>query len=404
VSALRVLSLGFTRELWEDAGQAGDDSLARLSAYSRHLDAYHVVVHSLRRHALETPRRITPTLWAHATGGRGAAHSWTRMLALARRLARAERFDLVQSQDPVFTGTVGALVARQFSLPHNVCVYGSDPFDPHWAAESAWTRLAAPLGRRLLRRADGVQVDGSRTRRSLLAAGVAEDRVRVKPMVPHDLDRFFDATRDDSLRYELTAGGRFDRLVLFVGRLAPQKDLPVLLEAAAGLHPRPAGVRLVCVGDGPERGRLLAQATGLGLDVSWRGALAHGEVARVMAACDLLVLPSRYEGFARVLMEAAAAGLPIVTTDVSGSDDAVRHGETGLIVPVGDAGSLQRAIEGLLADPAAAAEMGRRGRAHLRGVAARDASPLRQVEIWEELVRRPRRTASAASGDPGMRR
>jgi glycosyltransferase involved in cell wall biosynthesis len=87
-------------------------------------------------------------------------------------------------------------------------------------------------------------------------------------------------------------------------------------------------------------------------------------------------------------MEAAAAGLPIVTTDVSGSDDAVRHGETGLIVPVGDAESLQRAIEGLLADPAGAAEMGRRGQTHMREVAARHASPRRQVEIWEELVRR----------------
>jgi glycosyltransferase involved in cell wall biosynthesis len=399
MSGLRVLSLGFTRELWEDAGQAGDDSLARLSAYSRHLDAYHVVVHSLRRHALETPRLVTPTLWAHATGGRGPAHSWARMLALARRLARAERFDLVQSQDPVFTGTVGALVARQFSLPHNVCVYGSNPFDPHWAAESGWTRLFAPLGRRVLQRADGVQVDGSRTQRSLVAAGVAEDRIRVKPMVPHDLDRFFDAAREEPLRHELTAGGRFDRLALFVGRLAPQKDLPVLLEAVAGFRPSHARVRLVCVGDGPERGRLQAQAKGLGLDVSWRGALAHGEVARVMAACDLLVLPSRYEGFARVLMEAAAAGLPIVTTDVSGSDDAVRHGETGLIVPVGDVAALQASIGALLADPARAAEMGRRGQAHMREVAARHASPRRQVEIWEELVRRPRRTASA-SGDP----
>jgi glycosyltransferase involved in cell wall biosynthesis len=122
--------------------------------------------------------------------------------------------------------------------------------------------------------------------------------------------------------------------------------------------------------------------------VKWLGARPHAEVARVMAACDLFCLPSRYEGYARVLMEAAAAGLPVVTTDVSGSDDAVKSGLSGLIVPVGDAAALRAALEALLADPARAREMGLRGQAHMREAAARHASPRRQIEIWEELVRR----------------
>jgi glycosyltransferase involved in cell wall biosynthesis len=398
VNPLRVLSLGFTRELWELAAETGDDSRARLSGYSGHVAAYHVIVHSLRRHGLDSPRRVTPTLTAHATGGRGLVHSWTRMLAIARRLARHERFDLVQSQDPVFTGTVGELVSRSFGLPHNVCVYGSNPFDPHWVRESAWTRVAAPIGRRVLRHADGAQVDGSRTRRSLVAAGLAGERVAIKPMVPHDLDKFFAAAPDAALREELSKGGRFDGLALFVGRLAPQKDVGLLFDAAAGLRVRRPGLRVVCVGDGPERRRLEERAAVLGLDVAWMGARPHEEVVRAMAACDLLVLPSRYEGFARVLMEAAAAGLPIVTADVSGADDAVRDGETGRIVPVGDRGALGAAIEELLADPERAREMGRRGRNLMREVAARHASPRRQIEIWEDLVGRARRPLDLASG------
>jgi glycosyltransferase involved in cell wall biosynthesis len=398
VSALRVLSLGFTRELWEPPAEAGDDSRARLSEYSGYLAAYHVVVHSLRRHGLDSPRQVTPTLTAHATGGHGLLHSWTRMLAIARGLARQQPFDLVQSQDPVFTGTVGELVSRSFGLPHNVCVYGSNPFDPQWVRESTWTRVGAPIGRRVLRRADGAQVDGSRTRRSLVEAGLAGERVAIKPMVPHDLETFFGATPDAALREELSGDGRFDRLALFVGRLAPQKDVPLLFEAVAGLRARHPGLRMVCVGDGPERRRLEEHATVLGLDVAWLGARPHEEVARVMTACDVLVLPSRYEGFARVLMEAAAAGLPIVTADVSGSDDAVRDGDTGRIVPVGDAPALGAAIDELLADPERAREMGRRGRSLMREVAARHASPRRQIEIWEDLVRRARRPRDPASG------
>jgi glycosyltransferase involved in cell wall biosynthesis len=391
LSPLRVLSLGFTRELWEAPEAAGDDTHARLAAYASHLASYHVVVHSLRRHALESPRQVAPQLTAHATGGRGALHSWVRMLGLARRLARQERFDLVQSQDPAFTGTVGERVARAFGLPHNVCVYGGNPFDPHWARESAGTRLAAPLGRGVLRRADGVQVDGARTRHTLLSAGLAPERVAVKPMVPHDLERFFSATPDVALREELTAGGRFDRLALFVGRFVRQKDVSMLLDAAAAVRVRHPGLRVVCLGDGPERGRLEARARALSMDVGWRGARPHAEVARAMASADLLVLASRYEGFARVLMEGAAAALPIVTTAVSGADEAVTDGETGRIVPVGDTTAFANAIEQVLDDPEAARAMGRRGREFMHEFAARHASPMRQIEIWEAIAARGRR-------------
>jgi glycosyltransferase involved in cell wall biosynthesis len=393
VRPLRVLSLGFTRELWEDVASAGDDSRARLQAYAEQLELYHVIVHSLRQHALATPRAIAPRFVAHATGGRNAAHSWARMLALARRLARAERFDLVQSQDPVFTGSAGAIVSRLARVPHNVCVYGANPFDPQWVRESAATRIAAPLGRRVLRRADGVQVDGRRTADALAAAGVPAHRIAVKPMVPHDLGLFFTATRDEALRAELTAGGRFDRLALFVGRLVPQKDVASLLAAFQGVIADHSGVRLVIVGDGPERPSLQRMAGELvsGEHVLWLGSCPHPEVARLMAACDVFVLPSRYEGFARVLMEAAAAALPIVTTDVSGSDEAVSPGDTGVVVPVGDAEALRTALGAVCADPARAERMGRAGRAHMRGLAARHGEARRQIEIWEALVLRSAR-------------
>jgi glycosyltransferase involved in cell wall biosynthesis len=385
---LRVLSLGFTRELWEEDGGAAGDTLDRLSAYSEHLDAYHVVVHALRRHGLDTPRRLTPTLWAHATNGGGPLGSWVRMLRLGHRLARENSFDLVQSQDPFFTGTVGHILSRRLGLPHNVCVYGADPFDPHWIAESARTRLATPVARAVLRAADGIQVDGLRTRARLAAAGLSAGRIRVKPMVPVDLDVFLGALPDPAVRSDLSAGGRFDRLLLFVGRLVPQKDVSLLLEAVAGLASRHMGLRLICVGDGPEAPALRERARRMGLDdrVWWVGARSRPDIARFMAAADVVVLPSRYEGYARVLMEAAAAGRPIACTDVGGVEEAVRDGETGMVVPVGDARALQAALDALLGDPYRARRMGEAGRAGMREFAAAQASPSRQVEIWQALV------------------
>jgi glycosyltransferase involved in cell wall biosynthesis len=388
---LRVLSLGFTRELWEEDGGAAGDTRERLSAYSEHLEAYHVVVHALRRHGLATPRRVTPTLWAHATNGGGPVGSWVRMLRLGRRLARENAFDLVQSQDPFFTGTVGRILSRGLGLPHNVCVYGTDPFDPGWSGESVWTRLAAPVGRSVLRAAQGIQVDGVRTRERLAQAGLPAERIAVKPMVPLDLDLFLEARPDPALRAELCSGGRFDRLLLFVGRLVRQKDLPLLLEAVAGAALRHRGLRLVCVGEGPEGAGLKERAAraGLGDRVLWAGERPRAQVARLMATCDVLLLASRYEGFARVPLEAAAAGRPVVCTDVSGSDEAVLPGRTGLVTPIGDARALQAAIETILDDPRGAERMGEQARAHVRDFAARNTSPLRQVEIWRRLVYPP---------------
>jgi glycosyltransferase involved in cell wall biosynthesis len=309
------------------------------------------------------------------------------MLAVARQLVRTHSFDLVQSQEPVFTGSIGEIVRRS-GVPHNVCVYGANPFDRQWLRESARTRLTAPVGRWVLRAADGVQVDGTGTAASLRAAGVPAERIAVKPMVPHDLERFFTAVRDVSLREELTQGGRFDRLALFVGRLAPQKDVAALLGVIEELAGAFAGLRLVAIGDGPLRRSLEQEASARRIAdrVLWLGARPHAEVARVMAASDLFVLPSRDEGFAGVLMEAAAAGLPIVTTAVSGADEAVLRAATGLIVPVGDAAALLSAVEGLLLDRERAQAMGRAGREHMRELAPRLSSPRRQVEIWEELV------------------
>ena len=114
----------------------------------------------------------------------------------------------------------------------------------------------------------------------------------------------------------------------------------------------------------------------------WTGSVSHADLPAVLAACDLFVLPSAYEGFPRVLMESASAGLPIVTTEVSGSDDAVVEGETGFVVPIGDAAAFADRVERVCADPERARRMGAAGRERMAALLARYADPRLQVDIW----------------------
>lgn len=149
--------------------------------------------------------------------------------------------------------------------------------------------------------------------------------------------------------------------LLFVGRLSPQKNVPRLLQALAQVH---ADVELVIVGSGPDAADIEARVRLMGLaNVRMVGA-QQGEALRDWYGwADALVLTSEQEGMPLVLLEAMAAGLPVVATDVAGV--APTLGDAGLVVPPTAAG-VAAAIDRLASEPDLAAELSRRGRERAR--------------------------------------
>jgi phosphatidylinositol alpha-mannosyltransferase len=137
--------------------------------------------------------------------------------------------------------------------------------------------------------------------------------------------------------------------VVFLGRLDPVKRLPNLIEAMALLR---GFARLDVYGDGPQRPELTRQIQQLNLGelVTLHGAIDGPQAA--LRDAELLVLPSEAEGFGLVLIEAMAAGVPVVATEAPGIRDVVQDGETGLLVPVGAPAALAEAIRRVLEDSA----------------------------------------------------
>lgn len=380
---LSVLSIGYTRGLWEGEG---DEERRRLVGYSQALRKYIILVNAYRRHGLR-PLRIGTSLEAIPTNAFTPFDSFLRMLWLGARAIRRDRISVIQAQDPILTGCAAMLLGRAFRLPVNVCVYGPNVFDPHWQRARLLNRLAAPLGRLVLRHAAGVQVDGRMTAECLVREGVAADRVRVKPMVPTNIRRFLTLDRPQP-----SASARTH--LLFVGRLEHQKNLPMLVEVLTYvLHGRDSDPELLVVGDGPDRGKFLAllQDRGVSSCVRWLGQLAREQLLEVFRDAHIFVLTSHYEGFPRVLMEAAASGLPIVTTAVSGSDEAVLDGRTGFVVPVGDAVAFGERLRRLNDDPALRDRMGRAAREHILRLLDSLPGDARQISIWTECLAASRR-------------
>ena len=197
-----------------------------------------------------------------------------------------------------------------------------------------------------------------------------------------DVARIAAADRDGARR----AMGVGDREVVIgsVGRLVSVKNYELLLRAFGSV---PAPARLVLIGEGPERAKLesLAASTGIAARTTFLG---HREdVADLLVGLDVFVLPSRSEGMSNTLLEAMAAGVPAIASDVGGNREIIEDGQSGLLFTTeDDAGLLERLCH-LVGDPARRAALGRAGRERVMRDFSMDAMIGKYEALYERVAR-----------------
>lgn len=290
---------------------------------------------------------------------------FTRPATLARaaafaRWCRTHRIAVVQTCD---------FYANAFALP--AAALAGVP------ARIASRRELAPdkgpaqlaLQRQAYRCAHAVVANSGAAADRLRREGIAPSRIHVIPN-GISLDRFASAREPRPIRTLLT-----------VANLRKEKAHEVLFAALARIAPRHPSLRLRVAGDGPRAQELRALAASLG--VADRIAfLGHREdVAALLAEADLFVLSSRSEAFPNSVVEAMAAGLPVVAAGVGGLVELVEPGRTGVLVPADDPASLASALDSLIASPERARQLGEAARAEI----ARRYSFDRMVRSFEEL-------------------
>lgn len=152
--------------------------------------------------------------------------------------------------------------------------------------------------------------------------------------------------------------------LLFVGRLAGVKGVPILLQSVADLAADIPDLRLTLIGDGPDRAELETKARDLGIAdrCNFVGYKSQSEVAEALTKASVFVLPSFAEGVPVVLMEAMAAGVPVLTTRIAGIPELVEDGVSGKLVAPGDTDALTGALKDLLSPSTDRRAMGQAGR------------------------------------------
>jgi glycosyltransferase involved in cell wall biosynthesis len=285
-----------------------------------------------------------------------------------RRLVRAGGWDVVHAH--IWASTVAAAVATAGT---GVPLLLTEHTEAPWRSPAH--RLAS---RWVYARASAILAVSSAIA-ALLRGGYAVPAGRITTVLPAVVTL---AGPQPARAAPPRAGGP-GPVVGLVCRLAPEKGGDVLLRAAALLRPGLPDLRVTVVGDGPVRPRLeaLARRLGLGDAVAFCG--FRPDAARLIAGLDVLAVPSRSDGSPLVVLEALAAGVPVVASAVGGIPDQVRDGREALLVPPGDAVALAAALRAVLTDPARARALRAAGRRR-----AADLTHDRMVDEVEDAYRR----------------
>lgn len=287
------------------------------------------------------------------------------------RLVRRQGIDLVHAHWILPNGYVASRAAAATGVPYAVTLHGSDVF----MAER--NPLFRAMAARALAGAAHVTSCSDELRERLLRLGGREHAGKIH-LVANGTD-LLGGERGGGAGAggEPPAAGAVageGPVLAAVGRLVDKKGFGYLLQALPAIRRSVPGARLLLGGGGELRGELEEQARRLGVAeaVTFTGALSHPQVLGLIAAADLFVMPSvrdargNVDGLPVVVLEAMAAGKPVVASEISGLPLAVVDGETGRLVPEKDPAALAAAVVELLADPERARRLGEAGRARVR--------------------------------------
>lgn len=315
---MRVLNLSLDSSLLDKSSI----SAQRMIEYGELTEKYNVIVPSREKKILD----LSDKTRAYGSGGNNRVSRLLKIYNLARIIIRQEKCDCITTQDPFEVGFIGLLLAEKFKVALNVQEHGDFFSQKYWRQEKLLHLCRYYLGLFVIKRADSVRVVSRRIKDYLISnLKISPDKIITVPV-------FMFVKTERQARLEKKENFVF----LNLGRFVKQKNLLLLLKAFSQVLKKHPDARLLLIGRGPEEKKLKNICSRLNIASAVRFLDWTDNVDAYYAQADAYVLSSNYEGWGRVIIEATAAGLPIIMTDVGCAGEAVVNEESALISPVGD--------------------------------------------------------------------
>ncbi len=386
MSKLQVLMLSY-----DDRVIAGntEDTQARHLRYAAKIDHLHMIVWATTV-SEKKPVKLSDHLTVYPVGHQGRPFYVLEAWQTAQRLRNQYPIDVITAQDPFFTALVG-LWARSTETKLQIQNHSDFLDNPHWLAERPrWNPFLNRIAKYTLPKADRWRVVNAKEKQKYMQLGLPGGNIDVLP-VGVDVKRFatkVSGTTVAQLRKKLHLS-QTDDVLFWVGRPVGFKNVPLLIEAFAKVHATNTSAKLVLGGDFSSAADIKAQVDALGLSevVLFAGAIPNTNLPAYFALADVYLHSSDYEGFGRVMVEAAASGTPIVATHTAGAREILKHQVTALLVPPRDKTAFATAILSLLDNVTLGQQLGSAAQKHVLGVFDPQKAEAAIVKSWQRTSR-----------------
>ncbi len=338
---MKVLSIGSDRNLFIRDSEAQK----RIKEYGTLFDELHIIVFADKTLG-RSDSILGKNIFIYPTNHRYKLSYMLNIHAIAGRIFRKYGKDFIIScQDPFEAGFAGWLLSRWLKVPLQIQVH-TDIFSRYFSAESFMSRLRVVAAELLLPRADGIRVVSERIAQSLKKRNL---KLKAAPVV---LPVFVDVQRIQSARIRTDLHKKYpdhDCIILAASRLTKEKNLGMAIEAMAEVVKKlPMNPLLLIVGDGPEREKLKGACQKLQIAGSVTFEPWSDDLISYYKTADLFLLTSNYEGYGRTVVEAMAAGTPVIMTDVGLAGELLINDLDGIVIAVNDVKELETAMLQLL--------------------------------------------------------
>ncbi|OGG90291.1 hypothetical protein A3H03_01555 [Candidatus Kuenenbacteria bacterium RIFCSPLOWO2_12_FULL_42_13] len=379
---MKILMLSNDRALLGEAASTGD-TIARHRAYGQFVEKLAIIV--LTKKGRFKTNQLSETVYAYPTNAHGVFCCLKNGLAIAKKLLAAENYDLVVCQDPFLTGLVGWRLKNKYGLKLLLHFHGDFWDNPYWLKENIFHLPMLWLSKCTVKRADAIRVVSGGIKTKILRAKITKAKIEVIP-TPVNLEQF--KTPDNQTVISIKNEFPGQQIILFVGRLSPEKNLPFLIHCFKKIKSDHRNVALIIAGDGPEEPKIRRLISALKLEQSTKllGRVAYQNLPSYFHAADIFVLPSRHESFGKVILEAAAAGKPTVASATTGAKEIIIDGKTGFLTPINNGKKFVEKTLLLLTDDVLRIQAGANAYAQVTQKYEWQTNLLQVVSFWQKII------------------
>ncbi len=347
---MRVLMISTDRNIFDPASAVSK----RMVDYGRVLGELHIVVFSLASGVYETTR-LADNVMVYPTNSKSKLSYTTDAQLVGEEILSRIYFGqtAITTQDPFETASVGIKLKKKFGFPLQIQLH-TDLYSPEFFDGSFMNWFRFQMSKFMFRRADGIRVVREKIKEGLVKnLSIPAQKIIVLPVYV-DTEKIRNAPITVNLKEKYSG---WEHVVLVASRLSPEKNIPLALRAFSRLLDTNPAIGMVIVGQGSMDSKLKSLVRKLKLEQNVVFESWQNDLSSYYKTADVFLNTSNFEGYGMTLVEASAAGCPIITTNIGIAQDFLRDGKNALVCPVRDEKCLSNKLITFFGNPLIRAQL-----------------------------------------------